>query len=168
MSTEWKVYDYEVEMFNATYALCKSDSRAWFSRHLNNAIVESLLLHTRILVDILLSRNEKKNPDEVTLKSLLHKFESPQLLKKLADAYREGTEDDSSPWWTINKRLAHPTNVRTEGHDYNSMMATLQPIIESLLKEIEIERNRDEKTKRPKALSFGPTLTAISLTTSSS
>lgn len=137
MSTDWTVYDYEVDMFKGLLSLCRSDIFEQHSRYVQNAIVEALLLHTRILADILLSRDSAS--DAVTLKTLLPGFE-PSRLAELKRLY--GTRNvEGSPCWTLNKHLAHSTNVRSDSHDYtDDVMEKLRPLIQLCADEIEGER----------------------------
>lgn len=136
MSSGWTVYDYEVEMFNSTLGLCKTGTCTSYPHPIPNAIVESLLLHTRILVDILLSRDTAS--DAVILRILLPGFGSPKL-GELKDLYGRPNHVNS-PCWTLNKRLAHSTSFRSDKYDYAPMMSKLEPLMSSLLTEIENER----------------------------
>jgi hypothetical protein len=133
----WVVYDYEVEMFTE---LRKVDL-AIYPKVIVNAIVESMLLHLRILVEILIS---KGYPDDIKLKDhLLPKFESrlvDELRAKYGDGKREGT-----PCWTLNKRLAHPSLSRSSSHDYTPVVDALVPCILPLLDEI--DRAREPSTR---------------------
>jgi len=164
MTNEWLVYGYEVDMFKRTLELCGRDTLASYSRPIQNAIVESLLLHTRILVDILLSRGIDPDNDGITLKTLLPDFE-PSRLGELKDRYGNGKTVDS-PCWTINKRLAHSTTVRTEGFDYLPKIDPLRPVIQQCLDEVEAERGKRglEQMKRPEA---AVAVAFLNLTTSS-
>jgi hypothetical protein len=138
MTADWTVYEYEVDMFRGTLVLCRTDILVPFSHHIQNAIVESLLLHTRILMDILLLRDSE--PDAISLKTLLPGF-VPTRFEELKSLY--GTRKDvGSPCWTLNKRLAHSTNVRSDSFDYVPIMNNLRPVINSCLDEIEGERSK--------------------------
>jgi len=113
MNTDWNVYSYEVDMFKGTLTPCGNESRMWYSLHVQNAIVESLLLHTRILVEMILGCDTE--PDAINLKSLLPDFDCPTT-QKLRDAY--GKRDDlGSPRNAINKRLAHASRIRSDSFD---------------------------------------------------
>ena len=107
-----------------------------------NAIAESMLLHLRILTEILIS---KGYPNDIKLKDhLLPKFESPrvdELRAKYGDGKREGT-----PCWTLNKRLAHPSLSRSNSYDYTPVVDALVPCILPLLKEIDHTREPSTKT----------------------
>src|SRR5207247_10672896 len=112
-SCHWVVFDYEVWMLKELRMLLGegNDTSTGLSKHVQNAIVESALLHVRVLSDILLSR--KKEPDEIRLKELLPGFQAPAL-EQLNDAYGSCTR---GPCEILNKRLAHATDVRREAFD---------------------------------------------------
>src|SRR3989304_2883589 len=61
----WVVFDYEVDMFRNLYQLLATGNPQYqgLSHYIKNAIVESAVLHTRILVGILLSRGPE--PDDI-------------------------------------------------------------------------------------------------------
>lgn len=166
MDTQWEVFYYEVEMFKATCGLSRNDFQAWFSRHVNNAIAESFLLHTRILMDILMSK-ESKYKNDIRLKELLPNF-TPTRLQELLDLYGD-TNTEGTPCWTINKYLAHPTKLRTDNHDYTDIIEGLRPVLQQCVDEVIQEHQRiDGITKRPEPTCFESLLTVTNLTTSSS
>jgi hypothetical protein len=45
-----------------------------------------------------------------------------------------------SPCWTLNKRLAHASDKRSESHDYTALVATLAPTILNLVNQVNGER----------------------------
>jgi hypothetical protein len=63
----WVVFDYEVSMFKETLTFGKTQVALPLPQYILNAITESLLLHTRILVDILISKSS--DSDDITLGS---------------------------------------------------------------------------------------------------
>lgn len=129
----WVVYDYEVDMFTQMYNICTASELCHqFPQQVQNAIVESMLLHLRILVDIWLSKRLDK--DDITLTDLLPSFKSP-LIAQLKAAYGN-RKTPNSPCWEINKRLAHPTKVRSSSYSYNHVLKALIPIVEGLLNEV--------------------------------
>jgi len=151
------VYEYEADMFKGTLTLCSgSDVTASYSRYVANAIVESLLLHTRILIDILLSRDS--GADAVSLTTLLPGF-VPARLGELRDLYGSRNIVES-PCWTLNKRLAHSTNVRSDSFDYTRMVNDLRPAIQQCLDEIDDERSKRGlgETRRPEVSSPWPSV----------
>lgn len=138
MTPEWIVYDYELEMFRGTIRLGDLEARAFFSQHIQNAIVESLLLHTRILVEMIISCDTED--DAINLKTLLPGFDSPKI-QELKDAYGK-RDDPNSPRYTINKRLAHSTRIRSYMFNYGPIMNRLAPLIHALVEEIAADSQR--------------------------
>ncbi len=103
-----------------------------FKLPIQNAVVESLLLHLRILVEILLSKGS--DADDIKLTDLLPGFTSP-LIEKLRVDY--GTRAAvGSPCWTLNKMLAHPTHLRSNSYNYDPVLSVMLPTIWPLLDEI--------------------------------
>jgi len=143
---EWVVYDYEVRMFRETLNLCGGNTLP-FERTVTNAIVESMLLHTRNLADILLDRDARS--DAVQLKNLLPGF-VPSRRADLKRIY--GAPDiKDSPCWTINKRLVHSITVRTEGFDYGPTMLDLSPDLHSIITEVQTERLKRQAAEQQPA-----------------
>ena len=139
MADLWSVFDYEVQMFRDLMNLCRGNMRLTFPPPIPNAITESLVLHTRILTCVLISRGRA---DDIKLETLLPGFTMPEIdiLKTLY-----GKDDDpKSICWTLNKRLAHATAIRadSDGHDYGGSVQTLRPFIEYILGEVEKVRPR--------------------------
>ena len=65
----WRVLDYEVQMFLGTEEIRSSFQIKDAATHLTrNALVESSLLHIRILADLFLSRGTQ--PDDINLAQL--------------------------------------------------------------------------------------------------
>ena len=138
MSTDpWVVYDYEVSMFtemlrvSTTAVECNK-----FPPLVQNAVVESMLLHLRILVDILLSRGS--GDDDIKLTDLLPAFKS-SLVAKLKNAYGDRKTVDS-PCWQLNKRLADPTLIRSSRYNYSDLLNTLGLLVMPMLAEIATAR----------------------------
>jgi hypothetical protein len=132
----WVVFEYEVDMFNTTLALVDSGrSTMEFQHPIPNAVLESMLLHLRILVDILLSRG---HPDDIKLKDLMPSFRSP-LIDELRNAY--GSPGRArTPCWTLNKMLAHPSQLRTSSYNYSPLLNVMVPLIRPLLTQIAVAR----------------------------
>jgi hypothetical protein len=140
MATDWTIYDYEVGMYNELFALQASGLPLFIAQPVRNAVLESLLLHVRILVEILLSQDQET--DAVNLRTLIPAgFTSPSLTA-LKDAY--GTRDSpGSPRYLINKRLAHSTDVRGNDFNWREVLNNLHPLITSCLEEIDAERKKN-------------------------
>lgn len=130
----WRAFEYEVQMFYATRARLKDPG---LDTIVHNALVESSLLHTRILVDALLGRSGKS--DDVTLHQLLPSAAASRdfecSLAKLKNVY--GSYDlPDTPCWILNKRLAHLTRVRGDSFDYPTLYATLDPLVRAILGQV--------------------------------
>ena len=117
-----------------------------------NALVESSLLHIRILTDIFLSRG--KRTDDINLKQLGFGTNSTkpvfaEKINALTRAYGEAS-DQTSNCWILNKMLAHPTTHRTERHDYSALFASLNKPLKEIIEYIY------EYAKRPLPFLFEP------------
>lgn len=134
MAEEWGVYKYEVDMFQATLELVRSES-LHLPLVVRNALAESMLLHLRILVGILLSHGWE---DDVKLKEILPGFQSDNV-DKLKELYGDRAQVGSC-CATLNKMLAHASKVRSDQYDYSSVVDKLLPTISTLLAEIQAER----------------------------
>ena len=134
----WEIVAYEARML---FDLCRAINDEAFDRFpkiIKNALVESACLHTRILVDILLSKDSGKG-DDIRLNQLLPAFSHPSV-DRLKSAYGDGrSPQPQPPWpcWTLNKMIAHPTLKRGSSHDYTSTIKMLLPLIEAVWREIE-------------------------------
>ena len=132
----WEVYDYEVDMFTQMLRIGTTVECHMFPQPIQNAIVESMLLHLRILVDILLSRGPGN--DDINLTDLLPGFKS-SLVAQLKTAYGD-SKTVGSPCWHLNKRLAHPTQIRSTSYNYDHVLQALGPMVLKLLDEIAAAR----------------------------
>ena len=143
----WIVFDYELQMYFETRNLSKYFSAKSPLDVINtinkNAVVESLILHTRIMTDILVSKGLQN--DDIVLKDLLPDWCNSEigmtLITKLDNAYGKANKKDS-PCWVINKMLAHPTRWRTDRFEYGSSLRQIEPLIFEILSEIETIINR--------------------------
>jgi hypothetical protein len=147
MPDAWDVYEYEASMYVSLLDLCAKGQHKLRPHPIPNAIVESLLLHTRILVDIFLSRDVE--PDSVHLSELLPGFDSPELgvLRKVY-----GTAKVSgSPCWNINSRLAHSTNRRSDSFDYTALVNSLGDLLNPIIKSVQNERTDRAASVLPKS-----------------
>lgn len=135
----WTVLYYEIKMYGLTkrHIASRGTPSSDDELVLKNALVESSLLHTRILTDILLSRG--KMDDDVNLDNLIRQKDMSQdLSKALADLGRVwgNSKKQNSPCWTLNKMLAHPTLWRSASHDYGTLANSVDPKIYRALEEI--------------------------------
>lgn len=143
----WIVFDYETQMYFETRNLLRhlstKDPNNIINKITKNATVESQLLHTLIMTDILISKNSGN--DDITLKELLPEWCSSEngkiLIEKLNNTYGKRNEKDS-PCWIINKMLAHPTRWRTDRFDYGKSLKQIEPLIFDTLSEIEKNTHR--------------------------
>jgi hypothetical protein len=140
---DWTVIDYEVGMFLGARDCLTSATSKGFPLFLKNAVVESAVLHTRILCDVFLARAKAAN--DITPESLFPDWKAPKyskakkLISDLASDY--GTSKAvGSPCWEFNKMLAHPTNLRKDRYDYRPALARLAPGIQAILAEFECLR----------------------------
>jgi len=136
----WRILDYEVQMFlGIGYLRSNLKVEGGVEAQLiRNALVESSLIHIRILTDIFL--NKGNQPDDIKLEQLGFDVKSSETMFRekinvLRSAYGE-SKDPTSNCWAINKRLAHPTTHRTEGYDYSSLFAAMDEPLKKLIKYI--------------------------------
>jgi hypothetical protein len=138
----WDAFEYEVQMFYETRARLSIAKHDAITR---NALVESSLLHRRVLIDALLDRGQKT--DDVNLKTLLTGIQKSAKLDASAVALKTeyGKPDVVNSWcWTLNKRLAHLTSVRGDSYDYTELFTALDPLVHAVLDEVAL------LTRRPK------------------
>ena len=128
----WAIYDFEQDMFKEMLRLGTTVECQKFPQSVQHAIVESMLLHLRILVDILLSRESDK--DDIKLTELLPGFQSP-LIKQLKATYGS-SKKVGSPCWNLNKRLAHATQVRSSRYSYDYLLQPLVRLVMPLLDKV--------------------------------
>ncbi len=131
----WEIVAYEARML---FDLCRVLNGETFNANNNvvkNAVVESVCLHTRILVNILLSKDFGEF-DDIRLNHLLPGFQHSSV-DRLRAAYGDG-KPVQPPWpcWTLNKMIAHPTLQRGNSHDYTDVIKKLLPFIEEVWHEI--------------------------------
>lgn len=132
----WSVIHYEVLMYWGTRKAIDIVMKMPEGDVIRNAVTDSLVLHTRSLIEFLLSKG--KYPDDILLIKLLPNWvalEGKEYLQKLKDAYG-GTNIQNSPCWVINKMLAHPTIFRTYRFDYGSTMNKVDPIVFDILQSL--------------------------------
>jgi hypothetical protein len=130
----WDIVAYEAKML---FGLCEvlGDPAAQPGNDLvANAIVESACLHTRILIDILLSKDSGRG-DDIRLDQLVPGFRPPSV-DRLRIAYGHA-RTQGSPCWTLNKMVAHPTLKRGTSHDYTGVIRQLLPLIEAVWQDVQ-------------------------------
>ena len=135
----WGAFEYEVQMLHDTRAHLQNPDAI-----VHNAVVESFLLHTRILVEALV-RQEKKYDDDVTIADLLprdawsHRLQD--LLTRLRKAYGSRNQE-GSPCCTLNKRLAHLTHIRGDHFVWSPVVNALDPLLRDALREVALLAGR--------------------------
>jgi hypothetical protein len=134
----WQVFDYEVDMFRNLCQLLKAGNSQYqsLSHYIKCAIVESAVLHTRILVDVLLSRSSEQ--DDITLLLLAPTFKC-SAIDQLRQSYGNRSQADS-PCWAFNKKLAHATSQRTDRYDYSAQLNQLVPLINDIVDQVNAQR----------------------------
>jgi hypothetical protein len=165
---KWDIVAYEAKMFFELCVVLSDPATTPKNEVVKNAVVESVCLHTRILIDFLISKKStpKKGDDiqrdDIRLDDLLPGFTPPSLDKLLA-AYG-GARTEQSPCWILNKMIAHPTTKRGTRYDYTRVIGQLYPLIEKVWQEI-----KDHKQAVPAILPQSPGVLALTFsgTTSS-
>lgn len=145
---KWATFEYERAMF---YELLKAADRENLEklklpRCLRMAAAESLLLHMRVLAELILSLGT--HDDDLGLEELLPGF-TPTGLQELKDRYGTSSEN-SKPHWIINKLMAHPTLLRESSYDYSQVVEVLAPALMRCLDEIDRERARRASADDPR------------------
>jgi hypothetical protein len=138
----WVVISYELDMFMALgQPILPANVPAEIMMILQNAVVESRVLHARNLCDIFLSRTNRR--DDITLKALLGGIPASlqRKIDKLKAAYGEAG-DPSSMCWTFNKMLVHSTTHRGSSYDYSSHLQALEPLIREVVEDVTILANQ--------------------------
>jgi hypothetical protein len=131
---EWTVLRYEWNMARLLFAYLLPQKYDALELTLQNAVVECLVLHTRILAEILLS--DGKGADDIRLERLLPGFQSKNI-ERLKSAYGAGK---GSPRWQFNKLLAHATLHRSDSHDYVHATNAVWPHILKIMDEVKLAR----------------------------
>ncbi len=134
------VFEYETYMLiSLKYLLSLSiKTENAIQQALTNALVESMLIHIRILCDIFLSRM-KSHPDEINLLKIIDNENISPVLKQLIgelDQTYGNSKTEGSHCWTINKRLAHASDLRGPSYDYRLLINQLYPILVKIILEI--------------------------------
>ncbi len=130
--SKWEVVHYEIEMLENLQKIKLPLIDENSLKTLKNAIAESMVLHTRILIDIIISKGF--NNDDIFLKDLIPGYQS-DYIEKLKVAYGSNNKKDS-PCWEFNKLLAHATSNRSTGHDYSPSLSKVIPLIEKIIIDI--------------------------------
>jgi hypothetical protein len=126
----WIVIEYEVKMFRAALDFLLRHTFPFpaglVGRVLNNAVVESAVLHTRNLCEVFLPGGNPQ-PDDITLTRLFPDWgtnpkydRAKDLINPDLDAAYGKSNTPGTPRFDFNKRVAHSTTHRAQssGHNY--------------------------------------------------
>jgi len=128
---KWSAIEYEYLMyFESKRRKCIEPARGYYC----NSAVELQLLHARILADFL-TRKRKAEPDDVLLSEVMPS-PSGELIRAISKLETEYGErgDINRPRGSINKRLAHLTNIRGDRFDHGPLIAALEGPLEAALR----------------------------------
>jgi len=142
--TEQTVLEYELMMVSYLREILSDHSNNYNSKKtiIKNALVESLLLHIRIICDIYTSKSSGHD-DDITLNKIIKEIDLPlkdkerleNEINKLKKSYGN-RKDKKSPCYIINKRLAHASNIRGLDYNYDDVITTLFPHLGKITKEL--------------------------------
>lgn len=148
----WNVFDYESYMYLYTYVFVNNfafESDNIEKQAIKNSYVESLMLHTRILSEILITKQEYDS-DDINVDRIIPPEKQSNHLEKLLlelnTAYGKSNEV-GSPRWTLNKMLAHATLLRGSFYNYDHILEILHPLLLKIIEEIFALTN-DHKIKQ--------------------
>jgi hypothetical protein len=144
------IFNYEVEMYREVGRILQKKSEL---DTIHNALVESHLLHIRILAEIFNKCPNNSHPDDITLQDLLPLDSRSATLKNNLDKFKKayGKQNEiNSPCWHINKHLAHPTKQRSDSHDYSQAIGKIKPLLDNILQEIEASIKNNSKNASSK------------------
>src|SRR5262249_54924138 len=116
-----------------------------------NAVVESALIHLRIIMEMIL-RDSPREADDYCLADLIALADKPAGLPALIKMYRDdatyaplvvakigGTPAANltkSPKWQIDKLMFHPTKNRAVGHDWTPILNVLAPHVGPVIQDL--------------------------------
>ena len=144
-NNSWDIFEYEVKMYIGTRRLLENSNQE--SEIIKYALAESALLHTRVLADILLKQSKGDDGDDIILSDLVPNWESVKELRAVLGELKiiyGGRKIANSPYWTLNKMLAHATSLRQRSHVYTELLSKIDPVILLALKEIPIPSSRND------------------------
>jgi hypothetical protein len=155
-----RVIGYEVWMLGETLKMPQVvQAPLVIALSVQNAVTESRVLHARNLCDFCMPRT---HPTDIKPENLFDDYSNSRydtlrtLVEEVEGAYRKndacavvlpnGNTESHSPQWAFNKMLAHPTQDRGLGFNYQPFIDFVVPKIKLLADEIrrlEKERGRD-------------------------
>jgi len=140
------VFRYEVFMYLYMYirvTQSKFSITGLRNRARKNAYVESLLLHTRILAEILViddynNKDDIKLNDFIEVEKISDKLNS--LLKKLKRVYGK-SQTKHTPRWRLNKMLFHASKERGISYNYSPVLIAMHELIILIIEEFSLLTN---------------------------
>ncbi len=150
MKAAWEILDYELMQLGGLWKHFQAGSHNAQPLDIRNAMVESAIIHLRIVLEMLKDQPQKN--DDYCLKDLILMACKPIGLPALIQIYTDdstysgfvvallkgdpGTNMKKSPKWQIDKLMFHPTKNRTTSHDWtpilNVLVPRLSPVIDDL------------------------------------
>jgi hypothetical protein len=150
MKAAWDIFDYEWMQFDELWKHFQAGDHQRLPLAIRNAMVESAVLHLRIVMEML--EDEPEKPDDYWLTDLIAIADKPAGLPALIDAYNNettyaplvvaelggdpGTNMKKSPRWQINKLMFHPTKKRATEHDWTPILNILGPHLGPVIQDL--------------------------------
>jgi hypothetical protein len=142
---EWRqawldVIGYEVWMLGETYKMQVVQVPLFITQAVQNAITESGVLHARNLCNFCAGpwQNDDIKPSDLFENHYIswEYIWLQKLIGDVATTYNGAAVDGKSPRWAFNKKLAHPTQDRGLGFNYEPFLKLVYPKIKLLAEEI--------------------------------
>lgn len=142
----WDVIGYEVQMYFGMRAILASPA-LFAGQLIKNAIVESAVLHMRILCEVFTSTCPGENPkrDDIQFGHLFADWRTnpsrytalQSLSAELQKTYGLKPVKLGQPRWELNKMLVHPTLNRGTTYNYDQAMTVIHPHVVAIVEELE-------------------------------
>lgn len=137
----WEAVEYEYMMYFRSKAR-KAERPA--DQVFKNAMVESQLVHARMLADFLIIEQKKQfGLDDVTLKDLIPavRDEIRAEIDEFASKYGK-QHDDGTLCWQLNKLIVHLTHHRAGSGNHNALFEALELALEPVLRLVAAKSQR--------------------------
>jgi hypothetical protein len=153
MKAAWEIFDYELSQLHMLLQVMEARHHfVLLPHHIANAIVESAIMHLRIVMEMLREKSSKS--DDYVLADLLGPYEPRGLpaLRKVyeeQEAYQPLLEEHLGgdpagiapnlkldPKTQIDKLMIHPTKKRTTSHDWTPILMILAPRLRPVLQDL--------------------------------
>lgn len=148
MKAAWEIFDYELMQLDGLWKHFQAASHNAQPLDVRNAMVESAIIHLRILMEMLKDTPQKS--DDYCLTDLIAMPDKPAALPALMQVY---TTDDATysnsvvallggnpapnlrrcPKWQVDKLMFHPTKSRTTSHDWTPILNILVPLLHPII-----------------------------------